>query len=118
MGLVLYVSPVENIGVDSVKRDVAIMDTTWTVIKLTLWNDFVHVLDENLNHVDICPIIVACGLHVKSFYGTYLSTGYHTRVYVNPVNEKTTSLSTWYVQFRQIHVQHNLKYYAHNFFHV
>ncbi|XP_056688781.1 uncharacterized protein [Spinacia oleracea] len=96
MGLVLYVSPIENIGVDSFKRDVAIMDTTWTVIKLTLWNAFAHVLDENLNHVEICPIIVACGLHVKSFYGTYLSTGYYTRIYVNPVNEKTTSLSTWY----------------------
>ncbi|XP_056685561.1 uncharacterized protein [Spinacia oleracea] len=76
MGLALYVSPVENIGVDSVKRDVAIMDTTWTVIKLTLWNDFVHVLDENLNHVDICPIIVACGLHVKSFYGTSSKLNY------------------------------------------
>ncbi|XP_056693965.1 replication protein A 70 kDa DNA-binding subunit B-like [Spinacia oleracea] len=96
MGLVLYVSPIENIGVDSFKRDVAIMDTTWTVIKLTLWNAFAHVLDENLNHVEICPIIVACGLHVKSFYGTYLSTGYYTRIYVNPVNEKKTSLSTWY----------------------
>lgn len=29
---------------------------------------------------------------------TYLITGYHTRVYVNPINGKTTFLSTWYAQ--------------------
>ena len=35
-----------------------------------------HVLDENLNHVDVAPIIVACGLHVKSFYGTSSKLNY------------------------------------------
>lgn len=32
--------------------------------------------------------------------GTYLITGHPTWVYVNPINEKTTSLSTWYAKVR------------------
>ncbi|XP_048502521.1 replication protein A 70 kDa DNA-binding subunit B-like [Beta vulgaris subsp. vulgaris] len=98
-GLVLYVSPIESVGQNSVKRDLAIMDKTLTIIKFTIWNEFVHILDDgHLNtEADFCPILFACGLHVKSFRGrTYLTTGFYSRIYVNKVDDLTTSLSTWY----------------------
>ncbi|XP_057247498.1 uncharacterized protein LOC130589885 [Beta vulgaris subsp. vulgaris] len=98
-GLVLYASPIEYVGEHSAKRDFAIMDKTWTTIKLTLWNDFVHILGDGHLNTDsnFCPILFACGLHVKSFRGrTYLTTGFYSRLYVNKVDNVTTSLSTWY----------------------
>lgn len=42
----------------------------WIITKLSLWNQYVHVFgDETTHYGEKCPIIIACGLHVKTFHG-------------------------------------------------
>ena len=64
-----------NAGNQVSKRDVTLVDQTMKTIKMTQWDDQVHLVNEHLvnEHDDDAPVIAVKGAKVTNFGGRSLS---------------------------------------------
>ncbi|XP_056690631.1 replication protein A 70 kDa DNA-binding subunit D isoform X2 [Spinacia oleracea] len=98
MGVVIYASEIESVGpTGTIKQDIVILDQSYFAMRLTIWNHFVDEIGDRVI-IDIFQnlILLACGVQVQNFNGSYLTTGKYTRLYINHKDPISSSLAQWY----------------------
>ncbi len=68
-----------NAGNQLAKREVVLVDQTMKTIKLTLWDENIHLVNEHDNH---CPVIAIKSCKVGDFGGKSLSTTRSSMVFI------------------------------------
>ena len=101
LGLVQKADPVSHVTIKSganagnqlAKRDILLVDTSLRTIKLTLWDENIHLVNESDQNA---PCIAIKNVRISDFGGRSLSTMRNSMIEMNPDIPEAHRLKGWY----------------------